>query len=55
MRRGIIGLEDDRKIWVEAHKNFQADIDDMEVIRLDPDRDLRFPPFLMTLTVVTVS
>ncbi|KAF3527822.1 hypothetical protein DY000_02041076 [Brassica cretica] len=41
LRRGIIGLQDDRKIWVETHKNFQADIDDMEVIRLDPDRDLR--------------
>ncbi|KAG2311971.1 hypothetical protein Bca52824_023528 [Brassica carinata] len=42
--RRIMGVEEDWKVWEEAHKTFQADLDEMDVIRLDPNRDSRVSP-----------
>ncbi|KAF2599884.1 hypothetical protein F2Q68_00008388 [Brassica cretica] len=42
--RGFTGLEADWKTWAHSLKYFQVDIDKMEIIQLDPERDLRASP-----------
>ncbi|KAG2280970.1 hypothetical protein Bca52824_052190 [Brassica carinata] len=42
--RGFTGLEADWKTWAHSLKYFQVDLDKMEIIQLDPERDLRASP-----------
>lgn len=37
-----VGFEADQEIWFQAHKEFQADIDAMDIDRFDSERDWRF-------------